>query len=319
MVKIMKDNEYVVGIGAANIDINGRSFDRVIIHDSNPGCMNMSVGGVTRNILENLSRLQVSCHLLGVVGDDLYGRTILEHSRRSGINMDQVRIVPDQVSSTYMSICDCDGNMALALSDMTIMKELTVDYLEKNDKLISGARAIVTDPSVPPQVMDHLLRTYSRNIPVFLDPVSIGYSKVIRDKTGWFHTIKPNRLEAELLADTAIENEQDLKTAAGRLLEKGVQRVIISLGKEGCWYQDQQGHARRFCLGKVENLKNATGAGDAFMAGIIYGWLNDLPITESLEFASAAGMMAIQSQDTVNRELNVEHVRRIIKEYKSCQ
>ncbi|MBQ7223681.1 MAG: bifunctional hydroxymethylpyrimidine kinase/phosphomethylpyrimidine kinase [Erysipelotrichaceae bacterium] len=315
----MKDNGYVVGIGAANIDINGRSFDRVIIHDSNPGRMNMSVGGVSRNILENLSRLGVSCYLLGVVGSDLYGHKILEHSRSAGINMDHVRVVDNHVSSTYMSICDCDGNMALALSDMTIMKEMTVEYLQENDKLISGARAIVTDPSVPPQVMDHLLRTYSHRIPVFLDPVSIGYSKVIKEKTGYFHTIKPNRLEAGLLADIAIETEQDLETACRRLLEKGVQRVIISLGKDGCWYQDQQGNVSRCCLGRVENLKNATGAGDAFMAGIIYGWLNELPITESLEFASAAGIMAIQSQDTVNRELDVEHICRIIKEYKSCQ
>ena len=46
---------YIVGIGAANLDVHGRSINSIRLRDSNPGRLNMSAGGVTRNILENMS------------------------------------------------------------------------------------------------------------------------------------------------------------------------------------------------------------------------------------------------------------------------
>ena len=54
---------YVVGIGAANLDVHGRSINSIKLRDSNPGRLNMSAGGVTRNILENMSRMGPSTSL----------------------------------------------------------------------------------------------------------------------------------------------------------------------------------------------------------------------------------------------------------------
>ena len=48
---------YVVGVGAANLDIHGRPKKAIVMHDSNPGHMNASAGGVTRNVCDNLARL----------------------------------------------------------------------------------------------------------------------------------------------------------------------------------------------------------------------------------------------------------------------
>ena len=53
----MIQEKYIVGIGAANVDIHGRSNRPLNMKDSNPGRMHVSCGGVTRNILENISRL----------------------------------------------------------------------------------------------------------------------------------------------------------------------------------------------------------------------------------------------------------------------
>ena len=55
----------IVGIGAANVDIMGESAARLVMEDSNPGTLSVSVGGVTRNVCENTARLGLPTRLGG--------------------------------------------------------------------------------------------------------------------------------------------------------------------------------------------------------------------------------------------------------------
>ena len=58
----------IVGIGAANVDIMGESAARLVMEDSNPGTLSVSVGGVTRNVCENTARLGLPTRLITTVG-----------------------------------------------------------------------------------------------------------------------------------------------------------------------------------------------------------------------------------------------------------
>ena len=73
---LVKEQEYVVGIGAANVDVHGRSKAPINLRDSNPGHMNVSAGGVTRNVCDNLSRLGAPVKLITALGDDIYAQQI---------------------------------------------------------------------------------------------------------------------------------------------------------------------------------------------------------------------------------------------------
>ena len=66
----------IVGIGAANVDIMGESAARLVMEDSNPGTLSVSVGGVTRNVCENTARLGLPTRLITTVGEDMYGEKI---------------------------------------------------------------------------------------------------------------------------------------------------------------------------------------------------------------------------------------------------
>ena len=305
-------NRYIIGIGAANIDIHGHSRDAINLYDSNPGKMHVSCGGVTRNILENYARLGGESVLMTVVGDDLYGRKIIADCEESGINCDHVQIVRGVNTSTYMDILNNTGDMVLALSDMTIMEKMTVDYLRNNDKIISGSSLIVCDPSIPEAVMDHLLATYSDRIPIFVDPVSIAYSKCIKDKIAYFHTAKPNVLEAEVLSGLKIGNREELIRAGEAIVEKGLNVVVISLGKDGCLYCDRHGH-RFYTNPEKAVVRNVTGAGDAFMAGLICSYMNGYDIDETLHLADNCARMALLSEDTINKNMSLEAVNTLYR------
>ena len=66
----MGKQPYIVGVGAANADLNGASLAPIHLRDSNPGHISLSAGGVTRNVCENLARLGADVKLLSCVGDD---------------------------------------------------------------------------------------------------------------------------------------------------------------------------------------------------------------------------------------------------------
>ena len=73
----MGNQPYIVGVGAANLDLNGASCAPLHLRDSNPGHISLSAGGVTRNVCENLARLGADVKLLSCVGDDVFGSYIL--------------------------------------------------------------------------------------------------------------------------------------------------------------------------------------------------------------------------------------------------
>ena len=150
-------NKLVVGLGAANVDIHGRSRQRVIMRDSNPGHLTVAAGGVTRNILENAARLGCSSTLLTAIGDDPLTDVILKACAAGGVDLSEALRVQGQPSSSYISVLDEDGDMLVAVSDMQVIKNLTPQWLDSKKALVQSAAAVVVDGCVDPALMEHLL------------------------------------------------------------------------------------------------------------------------------------------------------------------
>lgn len=307
----MTPSPYIVGVGAANADIHGRSRAAVNLRDSNPGTMRVSVGGVTRNILENAARLGLDARLVSAVGGDVFGRLILARSAAAGMDVSNVLVLPDAASSTYMTVLEPSGEMLVAVSDMSILAQLPEAYLAERAPLLRGAAAIACDPSLPEETILRLL-ALAGETPVFVDPVSTAYARKLLPHVGRFHTVKPNRMELSILAELDAVEDAALKPAIARLLEKGCRRVYVTLGPEGCCYGDASGLFLRAKLRPIARMENATGAGDAFTAATIYGHVHALPPEETLNLALAAGSVAIRSAETVSPEMSIPLLRETI-------
>ena len=102
--------------------------------------------------------------------------------------------------------------------------------------------------------------------------------------------------------------------AAQRLLQQGLTQVVISLGKEGVYYRDQDGRALRAWGKPMDQVVNATGAGDAFMGGLAYAFLQGWPPEKTLPFAVAASRMAISHQSTINPGISAENVLAVMEQ-----
>lgn len=310
----MTKDRYIVGIGAANIDLMGRSRAPLVMEDSNPGFISLSVGGVTHNICENAVKMGAKkVRLITAVGDDLYGETIRRVCGEAGIGTDDFLVVPGESSSTYLSLHQPTGEMAVALSDMRVLQRLSVDFLERRRKLLESAGAIVMDTGLPEEVLRYIADTYGENIPIFADPVSTTYAKKLRGRLRGYHTIKPNLLETQVLAEMEIRTRQDLEQAAGRLLSQGLTRLVVSLGREGVYYRDREGLTLRVRGRPMDRVVNTTGAGDAFMGGLLAAFIKGEPPERALPFAVAASRMAVAHRSTINPDITEKAVEAVME------
>ena len=297
---IVRTAPYVTVVGGVNMDIGGTSAGPLVAQDSNPGAVRMSLGGVGRNIAHNMSLLGLDVRLLTVFGDDLNAQKIAASCTELGIDASHSPVIPGGRTSTYLFINDERGDMALAVSDMDIYRHLTPQVLSGRQKLLAASQVIVLDTNIPEESIQYLARTVS--VPIFADPVSTAKAVKLRSVLGRLHTLKPNRLEAELLSGVPITDEASLHRAADALLETGLQRVFISLGADGVLAADHTGHLLLPVL--PARMTNTTGCGDAFMAAITWAYLRGLSLEDTARAGLAASAIAMEGTETINPALS---------------
>jgi len=305
----MEKKKYIVGVGSTNLDVMGRSKRNLIQEDSNPGRIQVSVGGATHNACENAARLGAPVTLVTPTGDDHFGKTIKNACDEAGLDTSHFIIVPGHASSTYMSVHNPNGEMDIAISDMTIMEQFTIEKLKEKDQLLREASAITFDTGLPQEIINYLLSTYGDVTPIFADAVSTTYAEKLVDNLQGVYTLKPNLLEAEILSDMKIKNFDDLEQAAKIIVGKGAKRVFISLGRHGVYYADAEGATRWRRCKPMEQIANATGAGDSFLGAMLYAHIHDFDLEQTLEAAMTVSMLTIQSDSTINPQMSEQFMK----------
>ena len=303
---------YAAIVGAVNMDIWGRSFDTLIPRDSNPGEIRFSPGGVGRNIAHNLRLLDVDTEMLTALGGDVWAARLEEDCRALGIGLDRAVRVPDMRTSGYLYITGPDGELALAVCDTDVTGTITPAVIEQNLDLFSRAALVVFDGNLTRETMDCL--TSRCRAPLFVDPVSVTKAKKLIPFLHRIHTIKPNALEA-----AALTGEADPAAAAQALVEAGVERVFVSDGPGGMFCAHGSDSCHVPCPPTA--LVDATGGGDAAMAGLCRAFLDGRGIVSAAHYALAAGSLAVERAETINPDLSDEAVRRrlLFLERKSSQ
>lgn len=298
-------DSYILVIGASIVDILGFTRNIYKGKDSNPGNIKISLGGVCRNISENLARVGVNTKFISIIGDDENGRNILSHSKMVGYDMEESLILEGGCTPTYMAILDHTGDMVSAVVDMESLDEMDTDFIDSKKEAISNAEYTILDAD-DAEMLEYILTTYKGKTKFVLDPVSAAKAEKIKHLIKYFHTIKPNRYEAEILCGFPIKTKEDLDKAGDYFLSQGVENVFISLDADGIYYMNNEETGK--IKAKNATVKNTTGAGDSFVAGVGYGYMNNLSLKDTVKYAIAMSTITISHEDTINPKMSDEYV-----------
>lgn len=305
------NNPYILVFGVSICDIIGFTKKNYRPFDSNPGTVKVSFGGVCRNIAENMAKIGLNTKFISVVGNDINGLNMLEHARRINMDMSDTLVIDGESTPTYLAILDESGEMVSAVVDLTITNNFTKEFIDSKADVIRNAEYMVVDADNP-STLEYLLTNFHNETNFILDPVSAAKAKKVKDYIHLFHTIKPNRHEAEVLCGFEIVTNEDVRKAGQYFRSKGIENIFISLDSDGIYYNN--GSDEGIIKAKGVTVVNVTGAGDALVAGIGYGYMNNKSIVDIVKFAVTMSSITISHVDTINPKMCNEVVCQHLEE-----
>lgn len=301
------DCEHVLVIGAATLDVKGRPDEALAHGSSAPGKIRSSLGGVARNIAENLARLDVETVLLTAVGDDQTGERILGHAAGRGIDISESLIVEGRRSAAYMALLSADGALDVALDDMGIIQALTPAFFEARRHLFAEACLVVVDANLTPASLEKIVNLcHEYDVALCADPTSTTLAARLRPHLSSLYMTSPNVPETTVLCGHQFHpDDRDAALAAAtELVSRGVELAVVTLGEFGVVYAngDTMGHIPAM----QTQIVDPTGAGDAQTAAIIFGLLEDIPLDEALRLGVTAASLTLRTRETVRGDLSVD-------------
>jgi pseudouridine kinase len=301
------DGDYVLVIGSAGMDVKGRPEEELKWETSNLGRVRQSVGGVARNIAENLARLEVSVSLLTAIGDDRAGGRVIEQCEANGVDCTHVRRVAGARTGTYLALLKPNGDLMVAISDYGIMDYVDRDYLLGHESLFEEAEMIVIDATLSEAALATVFELAAKyRVRVAADPTTPSLAGRLCPYIPQLYLVTPNAAETTALCglpDPAHDRETAINTAR-HLVSLGAHIAVVTLGEKGLAYADGSGGG--FIRAIHTHVVDSTGAGDAFTGAVIFGLLNEVPVDEAMRLGVTAASLTLQSPETVVPELSQE-------------
>lgn len=302
---------HICVIGASMLDVVGQADKDIIAFDSNPGAIYLSPGGVSRNISENLARLGANVELMSVICTDPLGAIIQQSCIDANVSIQHSYFDSHHATTTYSAFLEPNGKMHIALSDTRSLDQFPLQHIIDQHDIIEAADIIVIDAALPQAILAYIFDEFSSKV-IFVDPVSIGKAESLPQYLSKIHTLKCNQFEAAYLSQMPIQSNQDIVIAAQKLIDCGMKQVFITLGEAGVYYHTKEGKGFH-TINPIQAI-NVTGAGDAFMAGLVYAYFRQFTLNESLRFASATAKSALLSMSAVNPYINLAYLHQQMEE-----
>jgi len=299
----------VLVIGSAGLDLVGRAEIKLKLGTSNPGKLRVSMGGVARNVAENLARLGTDVILITAVGADEQGSQLLEQTAAAGVNIEHCLVVQDQTTGTYLAILNPDGNLHLGMDDMRLTASIHPEYLRERRELFKQASAVFIDANLPENTLRTAVSIAHRSrVPLAADTTSVNLAPVLAPYLDRLWLITANEAEAEALCPMPVPHadQHSANDAARHLVAEGVGIAMITMAEFGVGYAtaDSSGHVPAL---KTE-IVDPTGAGDALSSAVIFALLNEIPLDEAIRLGVSAATLTLRSPGTVSDELSLERL-----------
>ena len=270
----------VLGIFVADISFSGNKIPttgETILGDS----YNVGPGGKGCNQAIAISRLGGKVNFISKIGNDDYGKLAINKLKKDNIDISNI-IVSDK-HKTGVAGNHVDRNTGK--NAIIVIRGAPASLITKeiNTNIIKKSKIFLTQLEIPKEVTLHFLKTAKKNGLInILNPapacdLNNEFFKLIDYFT-------PNETEAEFYTGIKINDENDAKLSAKKLINMGIKKVIITLGEKGLFYLD----SKEEIYMKASPVKaiDTTGAGDAFNGGFSFALLKGKKIKECLEIAN---------------------------------
>ncbi|WP_285768458.1 carbohydrate kinase [Peribacillus sp. SI8-4] len=309
---IVREESRVTCIGGANIDRTSQTLKPIQYGTSNPAQVRQSCGGISRNISENLGRLGCQVSLITLVGDDQEGKWLLEETKRYGVDVSQCLAMNLEKTGTYTSILDDSGEMILAVADMQIYDQFSIEFIEARWSHLAASDIIFADSNLPEETLTYLIkRCKKEKLTLWVNPVSAPKASRLPTNLQGIELLIANRDETSILADMEVVTIDDCQKAAERIIKRGVKQVIITLDRQGVFWAANDG-SQEHLVPIQDHFLCSTGVEESLIGGILFGMNQNESFERSLRFGMAASAITLQTWET-NADVTAEQIYALVE------
>ena len=291
----------IVVIGAVFVDVKGFPEDNYIPTGRNAGRVEFVHGGVGRNVAEDIANVELRPRFVSLVDDNAEGEAVLKKLRNHKVNTDYVLSVPDGMGM-WLAVFDNGGDLAGSISKRPDPSALVKLLEEKGDEIFADADSIVVEIDLDKEVVKQVFKyaeKYHKKVYAVVANMSIASQR--RDFLQSTDCFVCNVLEAGILFVTdfsQLSPEELCEELSQRVISARIPAVVVTLGSKGSVYADMQGN-KGVCPAETVQVRDTTGAGDAFCAGVAMGLTYGKTMPEALEIGTRLAASVITVSENV--------------------
>ena len=279
----------IVVVGSANIDMVVRAATLPLPGETLlGGTFFMNAGGKGANQAVAAARLGGNVILVAKVGNDIFGKQTIEGLQRENIATDFVFTDDTAPSGIALIMVNEEGENCIVVAPGANANLLPADIETVN--AINEAAIILMQLEIPLATIEAvLIRAKATNQRVIINPAP---AQPLSDEllNGLF-LITPNETEATLLTGVTVTDQATASKAADIFLNKGVQNVIITLGKQGAYFKNRNEQFK--VAAPVVQAKDTTAAGDTFSGALTVALTENMDWQQAIQFAVTAASISV--------------------------
>lgn len=291
----------IVVLGAVFVDIKGYPSEVYIPGGRNAGRVEQVHGGVSRNIAEDIANVELRPTFISLVDDSGAGADVIKKLKSHKVNTDYIRVTPNGMG-TWLAVFGNNGDVEAAISKRPDLHPILDTLIEHGDEIFSQADSISLEIDIDKDIVKQvfmLAEKYGKPVYAVVSNMRIAVER--RDFLRSTHCFVCNQQEAGILfsddySDKAPEEMADI--LAERIKAARIQRMIVTMGEHGAVYSTIDGE-KGICPAKKVDVKDTTGAGDAFFAGATIGLTYGKTMQEACEIGTRLAASVICTSENV--------------------
>ena len=308
---MIKNNDPIIVIGSSNYDIVLKTKKIPVAGETvMAGGMLTGFGGKGSNQAMTISRIGGNVRLFTCLGDDVFGTLYMDYFKRSGLNLDYLKVIKNSDNGVAVVNVDSSGRNNIVVfpgANDFLKPELILENIEEIYKF----PIIITQLEIPVSTVRVLAQHKPEKNILILNPSPVDLSVDYRDILEKVDILLPNEIELSHLSGKRTGSLKEIKRAADILLKSGVKNIVITMGDKGVMVKnnDLEVYVR---AEKVEAV-DTEGAGDVFTGAFTYFYARTYDILKSARFANKIAAISVTRYGAQNSIPTSDEISRTVK------
>ncbi len=291
----------IVVVGAVFVDIKGYPESAFIPTGRNKGRVEQVHGGVARNVAEDVANCELRPTLVSLVDESRTGMDVVRKLKNHKVNTDYIRATRDGMG-TWLAVFDNDGDVAASISKRPNLLPITDILDQQGDEIISTCDSVILEIDIDKEIVKRvfkLAKKYNKRVYAVVANMSIAMER--RDFFQSIECFVCNQQEAGILFFddyTGKTPEEMVDILSEKVQAAQIPSMIVTMGGDGAVYADMHGD-KGFCPARKVEVKDTTGAGDSFCAGVAIGLTYGKTLKESCDIGAMLAASVIVTTESV--------------------